>query len=138
MACYQRHSSQADYYAYEHERTSPGQERDYCHSEAGQYHLRWNAARFEEIQQRNAEITNHLFSIYCSYKVAGILIADVMMSLLLFPWQYFAVGLVGSNFLVFVVVLFYCNAAAKTTVRPELRPGHSAIAKPVNEKALRR
>ncbi|HPD76682.1 MAG TPA: hypothetical protein PKZ65_11525 [Methanoregulaceae archaeon] len=113
-------------------------EREYWSSEAGQYHVWWNLERYAEARQRNAEITRRMFSIYCSYRIAGVLAADATLSLLLFPREYFIVGLIGSNFLVFVIVLFYCYVTARTRVREEIHNRHSAILMSARDKALRR
>ena len=113
-------------------------EREYWYSDAGQYHVWWNLERYEEARRRDAEITKRMFSIYCSYRVAGVLAADAALSLLLFPREYFVVGLIGSNFLVFVIVLFYCYVTARTRVRAEIRDRNSAILMSARDKALRR
>ncbi|HOX36136.1 MAG TPA: hypothetical protein P5217_09030 [Methanoregulaceae archaeon] len=108
-------------------RRFPGEEREYWQSEEDRYHVWGTLERYEEARERNAETTRRMLSIYCSYKIAGVLAADAALSLLLFPREYFIVGLIGSNFLVFVLVLSYCYHASKTRVRQQIRERNSAV-----------
>ena len=108
-------------------RDFPGENREYWQSEELRYHVWGTLERYEEARQRNAETTRRMLAIYCSYKIVGILAADTVLSLLLFPRPYFIVGLIGSNFLVFVLVLSCCYRASKTRVRQQIRERNSAV-----------
>jgi len=138
MGFRQDHCSPPDYDEDENDAWFPEKERDYWYSEAERYHAAETLERYEEARRRNAETTRRMFSIYCSYRVAGILLADIVLSLLLFPRQYFIVGLIGSNFLVFVLVLFCCYNISKTRVQPETREKNSAILLSAHDSASRR
>lgn len=131
-------SSQADYYEDENGRRLYEHENDYWHSEAGQYHLKNNAARAEELRARNVEIFRNMTSFYFSNKIVIILIASVVLSLLPLPSNDLVIGVILWNFLIFILLLFYWFVTAKTQVMPEIQDRHQAIMASAYERALGR
>lgn len=121
---------------------------EYLHSPAGQYHIRYNDARNEDIARRNdelnkryAEIMGNLSKFYFSRKGIIILIISFVLSLVTFPMNSLFQGLVTWNILILIVMglFFYVTAKTKitTTVRPEITRDE-AIRQSAREKAYRR
>jgi len=132
------YNSQSDYYEDENSRRDIEHESDYWHSKSGQYHLKNNAARAEEIRQRNAEIIHRIFSIYSSNKIATILIISTVLSILTAPLDYFVESIIMWNTAIFILLLVFCYATAKTRIRPEIRDRHDAVMLSAQNKAFRR
>jgi hypothetical protein len=138
MAYRRGYSPQADYYDDENYRRGLEHENDYWHSEAGQYHLRYDADRDDELRRRNAEVMHHMTSIYFSKKVIWILVITVVLSLLTAPLNNFVIMMMGLNFMIFFMLFLYSYVTAKTRVRPEIRSRHDAILMSAQHKAFRR
>lgn len=138
MAYRRGYSQQADYYDDENDRRNLEHENDYWHSDAGQYHLRYDACRGDEYRRRNAEVMHHMTSIYFSKKVIWILVISIVLSLLIAPLKDFMIMMVGLNFMIFFMLVLYCYITAKTRVRPEIRSRHDAIMMSAQDKAFRR
>jgi len=131
------YNSQSDYYEDENNRRDIEHESNYWHSESGQYHLKNNVARDEEIRQRNAEVIHRIFSIYSSNKIAMILIISTALSILTAPLVYFVEAVIMWNTVVFILLLIFCYATARTRIRPEIRDRHDAVMLSAQNKAFR-
>ena len=125
------------YYAVENRRRNLEHENAYWHSEAGQYHLRYNAARDEEISKRNAEIMHNLKNLYFSNKIAAILIISLVITVLTFPWTVLIQGLIVWNAVIIVLLGVYYFVTAKTKVRPEIKDREEMIRLSAHQKAFR-
>ncbi|MFZ1896687.1 hypothetical protein [Methanoregula sp.] len=122
----------AEYHDDENERRFIEHENEWAHSEAGQYEIRYNDARYdeicqrnEEIQVRNDEIRRNLINLYTSRGII-ILIISIVLSALTFGWSFnltiFIIGLVVWNVVILFILYGYCHITAKTVIKTEIRP----------------
>jgi len=129
---------QSRYYDREDRRRHLEHESDYWHSEPGQYHLKYVAARDAEIRERNAEIIQNLKNIYFSKKIVIIFIISIVLSILSFPLTIFLQGVIMWNILIFGLLLAFYYVTAKTKVRPEIRDRETMIRLSAQNKAFRK
>jgi len=137
------------YHQAENERRFIEHEHQWAHSEAGQYEIRYNDARFAEINQRNFEISmrnkeimDNLVKLYLSKNGLIVLVISLVLTALTFSFKVIIVGLVGWNIFILIILGLYFFVTAKTKVttevRPEIRDRAIFIELSAREKAYRR
>jgi ABC-type bacteriocin/lantibiotic exporter with double-glycine peptidase domain len=138
MAYRRDYSPQDDYYADENTRRKLEHDNEYMHSEAGQFHIKYNIERANEQEQKRNEVLQNLKSIYFSNKIFVILIVTIVLTLLMYPLQFFFMAIIGMNFFVLFVLFAYYWVTAKTQVRPEIQDRQQAVYLSALKKAGRR
>ena len=128
---------QSEYFANENRRLHIEPENDYWHSETGQYLIRYNHERNEEINRRNAEILGNLKSFYSSRNgIILSLIVSIMVCILTSTVS--VLGFILWNLVLFFPVVGYYRMFAKTKVRPEITSQETMIRLSARDKAYGR
>lgn len=117
------------YHHSENQRRYLEHENQWAHSDAGQYEIRYNDARADEINQRyaeismrNKEIIDNLIKLYSSKNGIIILVISVVLTVLTFRLTDFFVGLIGWNIFILIILGLYFLITAKTKIKTEIRP----------------
>jgi hypothetical protein len=128
---------QTKYFENENLRRHQESENDYWHSEAGQYHIRYNDERNLEIDRRNEEVIENLKHFYLSRNgIIIVLIASIGLCILSSTLN--IIGFIGWNFCIGFLIFGYYFVFAKNKVRQEINNRQTMIRLSAREKSYDR
>ncbi len=134
---YRNLDAQSEFYEEENRRRDNEFENNYWHSEAGQYHIRYNDEREDEINRRNSEVYNNLKNFYFSRN--GILIAlGTTIGLAILTGTAEITYILGWFVIIALIVIGYYFLTAKTNVRREITSRQEMIHRSARDKVYRR